>query len=295
MYNKVIHGFNGIYAKVVKDSISKEGVRLVTLETRAPKFVDAEFEKHRMLSSNSSSSRAIPTKRVIDESVYLPFDVRENQSGMVGAEQLNREELGEFYSELWAIRETVTAIMERWSKVHKQTINRYLEPFMYQHKVVTATEWNNFFDLRLAPNAQPEIRELARCMKDAMDESTPTPLKKGKWHLPYTDSSDAGDIWISAARCARVSYSKHDGARPSRDEDMKLARFLKDHKHMTPFEHQAEPMEAPEVVGTIGYITHSSGISHIDRLGVPWSGNFRRWTQYRKVLELIGEPVGSLD
>lgn len=64
---------------------------------------------------------------------------------------------------------------------------------------------------------------------------------------------------------------------------------------MTPFEHQAEPMEAPEVVGTIGYITHSSGISHIDRFGVPWSGNFRRWTQYRKILELIGEPVGSLE
>ena len=80
-YLSEVYGKGGIYAKVVAASIAND-IPIYTLETKAPKFIDAEFEKHRMLSSNSSSSRAIPFKN-LDE-VYFPFDVRENQKGMQG-------------------------------------------------------------------------------------------------------------------------------------------------------------------------------------------------------------------
>ena len=49
-----------IEAKIILDSISTHGIRLTTIQTKAPKFLDAEFEKHRMISSNSSSDRALP-------------------------------------------------------------------------------------------------------------------------------------------------------------------------------------------------------------------------------------------
>lgn len=40
--------------------------------------------------------------------------------------------------------------------LHKQIANRLLEPFMWAEVVVTATEWDNFFKLRLAHDSQPE-------------------------------------------------------------------------------------------------------------------------------------------
>ena len=48
--------------------------------------------------------------------------------------------------------------------VHKQIVNRLLEPFTYIDVVVTATDYANWFVLRNHPDAQPEIQELARLM-----------------------------------------------------------------------------------------------------------------------------------
>ena len=53
-----------ISAKIILDSVSNN-IRLTTMQLKAPKFLDAEFEKHRMLSSNSSSDRAIPLEKML--------------------------------------------------------------------------------------------------------------------------------------------------------------------------------------------------------------------------------------
>lgn len=49
---------------------------------------------------------------------------------------------------------------------------------------------------------------------------------------------------ISTARCCRVSYSKHDGARPEIETDLNLYLRLAgaDPKHASPLEHQARPL-----------------------------------------------------
>jgi thymidylate synthase ThyX len=172
--------------------------------------------------------------------------------------------------------------------LHKQVVNRVLEPFQIMHAVVTATEWDNFFALRLHPDAQPEIQELAKVMKAAMDESSPRVLVPGEWHLPYVARyDDDGDpsyyddstnaCLISSARCARVSYLNHDKTEPDAEKDLALAKKLLAAGHMSPFEHQAKPLwnNNPQ----------AEGVTHIDtRTNTLWSANFRGWVQHRQIL-----------
>ena len=124
--------------------------------------------------------------------------------------------------------------------LHKQVANRILEPFQWMHTIVTATEWANFFKLRLHPDADPNIELLARQMQSAMDTSTPVE----RWfHAPYINDAyqmfDRTQAMISSARCARVSYLNHDGTAPNAHKDMELALKLEESGHWSPFEHVA--------------------------------------------------------
>lgn len=293
-YLSEVYGKGGIYAKCVCASVAN-GVPIYTLETKAPKFIDAEFEKHRMLSSNSSSSRAIPFKGLDD--IYIPFDIRKNQKGMQGYKEITGEhkEYVTFYLQrLYRIvfddlKQTVETF-----DVHKQHLNRYLEPFMFQKKVVTATEWDNFFKLRLAPDAQPEIQELARCMKEAINKVEPTELSPGQWHLPYVNRDDEWDYiedynlygkQCSAARCARVSYLNMDNSSPSIEKDLALYDRLLSSGHLTPFEHQASPMKNINMSNGCIESKIPKGVTHMDFNNYDfWSGNFRSWLQYRQLV-----------
>ena len=132
---------------------------------------------------------------------------------------------------------------------HKQIVNRIIEPYLFANGIVTSTEWDNWFELRDHEDAQPEIRELAIEMKHAMNQSTPNVLHQGQWHLPYTTPKDRHKydtdmlLKISAARCCRVSYLKHDGSHPNVDEDLALFDRLAGAVplHSSPLEHQATP------------------------------------------------------
>jgi uncharacterized protein YecT (DUF1311 family) len=153
---------------------------------------------------------------------------------------------------------------------HKQIINRLIEPFSWSVGVVTATEWDNFFNLRDHPAAQPEIRLLAQRIKEAINASTPALLLEGDWHLPYIlpeERSLPTEVKkkISAARCARVSYKTLDtGVNSTVDKDIQLFKSLADEGHMSPMEHQAVSYSAcPEFFET----------------------NFRGWVQFRTEIE----------
>lgn len=148
--------------------------------------------------------------------------------------------------------------------LHKQVANRLLEPYAWSHVILTATEFANFFNLRTDEGAQPEIKALANSMLIAYNESKPTKLSMGEWHLPYLRFEDYSlnletQKALSVARCARVSYLNHDGTTPEIDKDLELHDRLLKYGHMSPFEHQATP---------------NSG----------WWGNFKGWKQYRKYI-----------
>lgn len=241
-----------IQVLVIADSISPTGYRLTTLQLLYPRFIHAELLTHRVFSRNSASSRAIPIERVLQmvkESPVLPMHWGRNCKGMQAKEELTKEEQ-EKAECLWLkARDAVCEYVEqlRALNVHKQVVNRLLEPWMWMQTVVSSTEWNNFLKLRDHPDAQPEIQLLAKLIRGALHSSQPQMLEPGEWHLPYIDPEEKQRFslreqqWVSAARCARVSYWLRDGRRSDPQSDLELFQRLagSDPKHLSPLEHQA--------------------------------------------------------
>ena len=62
-----------ISAEVVADSIDPRGNRLTSVLVVMPRIIIAEINTHRMLSKNTSSSRAIPFKKMVEAVVNDPF------------------------------------------------------------------------------------------------------------------------------------------------------------------------------------------------------------------------------
>ena len=260
--------------KIVADSISESGKRITTFQLKYPRFLHSEIMTHRVFSRNSSSSRAVPVLRMIEQvrtNPAMPIHWGKNQSGMQAKEELSGIAL-DMAEDAWknaAIEASIIADKMMNLGAHKQIVNRILEPFQHMHTVLTATEFDNFFELRIHEDAQPEIYALALTMKQAMDNSEPRILKVGEWHLPYVKETNMNSTLackISAARCCRVSYLKHDGSNPSIDEDLALFERLvgSEPLHASPLEHQATPHK----IGACGF-----------------SGNLKDWAQYRKIYE----------
>ena len=282
-----------IKAKVICDSISPSGVRLTTLELQYHRFVHSEMMTHRMFSRNASSSRAIPVEKMlkqVQENPAMPIHWGKNQPGMQAREEIEcpplAQDVWKYASELAVDRAYELKDLD----THKQIVNRVLEPFQWIRVILTATEWDNFFKLRLHKDAQPEIQELARCMKKAMDESIPVELHPGEWHLPYVDLADFDDsgdpileaIKCSVSRCARISFLNHDNSTPNIDKDIALADKLLEAGHMSPFEHIATPMDFAKDTFELAW---ENGVTQKDRDNNFWSGNFRGFLQYRKLLD----------
>jgi len=271
----------GFEVKIIKDSISKTGARITTYQLKYPRIIHSEVLTHRVFSRNASSSRAIPLNTNIEElkkSIYIPY-FQKNKPGMQGSEYLNDQE--QFEAEVhWKLTfETIINKVQLLNKVtpqgiHKQFINRLLEPFSFISVVLTATDFSNFFELRFHEAAQPEIYHLAKLMKEAYDTSTPSLLEDNQWHLPYITEEDTKKyteqelFYKSVACCARVSYNNHDNSETTIESCKTLYDRLLSSKpiHASPAEHQAQPLH-----------------DKYER-----SGNFQGWLQYRKVIENKG-------
>ena len=241
----------GYACRIVADSISAAGKRITTLEVTYPRFVHAELLTHRMLSRNSSSSRAIPVAKLMEqvtEDPAMPVYWGKNQRGMQAAEELTGYDRILAKQEWMLARDRAVEAAEVLVTLglHKQIVNRLLEPWMYITVLVTATEWANFFKLRCHRDAQPEIRKIAEMMRDAVEDSSPHLLPTGHWHLPFNDIEDEDDAkMVCVARCARVSYMTHDGQHdPARD--ILLAAQLAESGHWSPFEHVAQALSSPD-------------------------------------------------
>jgi hypothetical protein len=211
-------------------------------------------------------------KDVIDDPV-IPVFWGKNQAGMQAKEELTgiSLKLAQF---LWKFaRYPACGIAYLFTKIglHKQLANRIIEPWMWTKTIVTATEWDNFFELRMHEDAQPEIYVLATRMYEAYLNSDPSVINYGEWHLPYVTESEfvryTNDelIKISAARCARVSYLTHDGKTPSVERDFKLYEDLVGAVpiHGSPTEHQATPNKNSKFDKNFkGWHQHRADIEH---------------------------------
>ncbi len=260
-----------IRATVIADSISAEGVRLTTVEVQIHRFIHAELMTHRVFSRNSASSRAIPILKQLEKianDLAMPIEFGTNQPGMQAGPPLTGYKLRRAQKE-W--RKASKSAMKHAKKllklgVHKQVVNRILEPFMWHTVIITATDWDNFFAQRIHPDTQPELRAAAEHIYAAMDDSRPRLVRAGEWHMPYIQEDDyvfnnmSLLIKVSAARCARVSYLTHDGTRDlSKDMDLFTKLTGAAPPHWSPLEHVATPVIS----------------------GIVEEGNLRGWGQLR--------------
>ncbi len=227
-------------AKIICDSISETGKRLTTFEITFPRMVLAEFNTHRMFSRNSASSRAIPFKKQIQRIVDNPFIPERfpiDGSGMQPNSYVDKDHSLDYNhaSEAWMEARdaaldsacnlysslVIKNLFEDWDwqnsdkpepAIHKQIVNRLLEPFMWHTVICTATEFDNFFKLRTNGQAQYEIRRIADLMYEAYhawddiesevmlslkspdfknwEAVKPKELKQGEWHLPFISGED---------------------------------------------------------------------------------------------------------
>jgi hypothetical protein len=208
----------------------------------------AEFNTHRVFSRNSASSRAIPFKKMVkmvEDNPFIPIAWQKPHSGMQGTEYYDhtlKGKVGEVdYTNLPArwlrARDTAVSMAKIMTDekqnmpITKQLANRILEPFMWHTVIVTATEWDNFFELRcpqiyhagtgkyykslkdwnavdidiqwnglscLHPEnksqADIHIQAIAELMWDEFNSSTPKQLRAGEWHIPFGDNMRSEDI-----------------------------------------------------------------------------------------------------
>lgn len=284
-----------ITAKVIEDSISQEDKRITTLQLTYPRFIHSELMTHRVFTRNASSSRAIPVKKMLEmvrNEPAMPIHWGKNQPGMQANEELTGYELA-MAKNLWLVAASQAAVTAKQMTdigLHKQVANRILEPFQHISVVLTATEFDNWFELRAHKDAQPEIHELALQMDQVMTNNAPKLLTSGEWHLPYVTAKERLELDIelakkvSAARCCRVSYLKHDGSTASIEDDLDLCDKLAGSRpiHASPFEHQA----TPDRIITQFYGDASGDVDTEEGWKKPYlHGNFVGWIQHRKLIE----------
>ena len=139
--------------EILADSLSAQGHRLTTFKVTYPRIIHAELMTHRLFSRNAASSRAIPVRKMIESirnNMFTHLAIQKAHKGMQGSDYFEGVEL-EQAKQLW-IESAELAIqqaekMEKFG-ISKQIVNRVVEPYQYYQVLVTATEWDNFFELR---------------------------------------------------------------------------------------------------------------------------------------------------
>jgi len=267
-----------ISVKTLADTYNLDtGDRLTTLELVYPRVVHSEFMTHRTFSRNAGSSRAKPIKTVIkevEENPYIPRAFGLAQKGMQPKEFIYKDETDidrwneyQDYVEWWC--GSLDQALEMAKKgaalgLHKQVVNRLLEPFQHISVVCTATDWDNFINLRTEldengnPMADIPIYDLAVEVRDELDTHQPEQVHYGYWHVPYAggegwdDLSPQDQLRASIARCARVSYRTYQGGIDV-DKDLALYYSLAKNNHLSPLEHVACATEDARFANLSGF------------------------------------------
>lgn len=324
-----------IHVELIQASVGPNGIPIHTFRMTYPRFIHAECKTHRLLkiddenwiveqelalmddvnlSRNAASSRAIPVQKMLEQisnQPAMPVHWGKNQSGMQAREALCPEDAAEA-EEWW--RQGAQLMVEHVRHcpvaLHKQVINRVLEPWMLMTVVVTATDWNNWRALRAHPDAQPEIYELAKQVVELLDNTEPFKLLAGELHVPFVERQREEDglkylvpdedgwmfyipedvaLQVSASCSAQTSFRALDF---SVEKSQRIYTKLVEDRpvHASPFEHQAvalfhdDEAKIRVINGLYTGIVFPDGITHMDRDLQLWSGNLRGWVQHRQLI-----------
>jgi len=155
-----------ISATIVADSVGPSGDRITSMLVTFPRFILAELNTHRLFTKNSASSRAIPFNKMLEsvsDDPFIPIAWQKDHTGMQGTEYFSEKDLVRpndteikddipfHLTQVWLEARNEAIKMSSYASnlgLTKQLCNRLLEPFLWCTVLVTATEWDNFFDLR---------------------------------------------------------------------------------------------------------------------------------------------------
>lgn len=216
-----------IEAKIIADSISPQGNRIISYLLTYPRFIHSELMTHRMFSRNSASSRAIPFEKMVkmvEEDPFIPIAWQKDHKGMQGTEYFDPNQsfrVEDFLESLKTLSDKIDVtlyhrIIGKYSDlsmtlpawwlftrdkvleasillnvfgVTKQICNRLLEPFMWHTTLVSATEFSNFFKLRC-----PEYNYLFDFYKSKKDVLKAS--KDGKYNDGRNFSDFTTEDWL---------------------------------------------------------------------------------------------------
>ena len=146
-----------IKAEIVGHSLSPQNDELISVLATFPRIILAEVNTHRMLSKNTSSSRAIPFNKMLEaiqNDPFIPIAWQKDHKGMQGNEYHTNQSIDLSNIELNWLKARDVAIQQaellNKHDVTKQLCNRLLEPFMWTTMLITGPKsgWDNFFNLR---------------------------------------------------------------------------------------------------------------------------------------------------
>lgn len=202
-----------IKAEIIKDSINEFDNRITTFRLTFPRFILAELNTHRMFSKNSASSRAIPFNKMVQsikDNPFIPIAWQKDHKGMQGTEYITSETQIDLCINAWLQARDAALTWATYLNydpgnntigVTKQLCNRLLEPFMWHTVLLTATDFENFFELRCPKYKRPyyvdnaiNTREpsgytILRSKKDYLSGCTDEYIKE---HLPNLNDTVAG-------------------------------------------------------------------------------------------------------
>lgn len=223
---------------------------LISIVITAPRFLLAQLNTYGSAAKNAASSRAIPTAKILArvETPVLPPVVLANKAGMQGEIEVDEDLKQSFYDDICILAKHAADFARTYDKkIHKQHVNRFLEPFITVKQLMTMdlSGWGNLLAQRRHQDAQPEFQilasEILRAMKAGQKQHCRaiTPLdhsifKEGKdlndiiidtqdyislkVHLPFVTDAESRQlkavdvVTLSVARCARVSYWNDDSS-----------------------------------------------------------------------------------
>lgn len=311
-------------AEVIKHSVGPNGIPVITLRLKVNRFILGELLRHRVLSPNVASSRAIPyakQREQVMNNPVVPTRFLCAHKGMQGNDYLNVEETLES-EDIWMMagQEAVqhADLLDRVG-VTKQLTNRLLEPFMTSTVVVTSTEWDSVMILRhphhiedgkviwedkvnLDFPAEIHIQELAILIRSSIEHSTPEKLEEGGWHLPFVSKTEeeialvgriaGSDLHPDTLVQQEMLYCSLSAARVAMtsydiNEGKSLESELALAGRLIENKHGST---LEQQVRALPYPCEEDkwpvGITHSTRDGTLYSNNTRGWIQHRALLEV---------
>lgn len=315
-FPKLTCSITGITTELVQMSRSAiTGREILTFRQMKPRLIHAQILKHRMFSISSESSRARDPMGVILNAMKYP--VKFPHLGMNCRGMQAKKEAGTIRKAIYTVSNGLRKYINlcfglfnhKVLKLHKQVINRDIERDVMLNYVVTATDFDHFFNLRIEDGADPVVRICAEQMFILRDLARKNmwlqTIDNGEWHVPFVArervegelryfdgkgtrlTADEAKV-LSATSCAQTSFRKNGDVY---DPTHRVYKMLIESKpvHATPVEHQATPMGVIEIEKRHKAFEYMLDVLGQERFAeaqqIKYSGNFLDFIQHRKLIE----------